>query len=163
MEKILSALRNKAKQVLKSLQFLTLKKNFSEGFTSVHDLPIHNFFEFFKDGQLTWLTKKGKPSIDYYYAIMDSFNKEIGFANTYKDELKDKKRLLKLQASYLIKQERTLLNEIEQLEMKIFAEKSVNKIKIDDTLPIVIKEIGYFDKKKMSTYDYYKILGYIKK
>lgn len=87
---------------------------------------------------------------------MDSFRLEIGFSTKYDNEIKMKKYLLKLQIEYLTKQDLTILDEIEQLEIQF--QKTESNISIDDALPFVFERIGYFDKTKMSTYDYYKLL-----
>ena len=99
---------------------MSLKKDY---FSSTSELPIWNWWEIVRTGDLVYLNKSCKGSINglgkIWYNIHDEYLNKYGRTDDFKSVLRLRKRWIEKQCQYILNNDRFALMESELLEIDI--------------------------------------------
>ena len=155
---------------MKSLKTNLLSK-YSNKYASIDDLPMYNWKKIHDTNDLKWLfvTKQEVENNELlerrWALIYDEYLNEFGLSDEYKEILKVKRKIANLQADYIIKGDRVLLNfiNIEKNALESLYDTSKKGSSFRDSLVHLEKMQGIkINTKQITVADYYNYLRSIK-
>lgn len=158
------------KNLLKSLKTNLLSK-YGNKYSSIDDLPMYNWKKIHDTDELKWLfvTKQEVENNELlerrWALIYDEYLNEFGLSDEYKEILKVKRKIANLQADYIIKGDRVLLNfiNIEKNALESLYDTSKKGSTFRDSLVHLEKMQGIkINTKTITVADYYNYLRSIK-
>ena len=144
---------------------------FSKKFDSIDNLPMYNWKQIHDTNELKWLfvdkvkCENTQELETIWAAIYDEYLREFGLSNEYKDILKAKRKIAELQADYIVKEDRILLNyiNIEQNALESMYDTTKKGSSFRDSLVHLEKMQGIkINTKEITVADYYNYLRSIK-
>lgn len=137
------------------------KKTSTEYYLSVHDLPIFNWFELNKTGDLSHLLKNQNDAltdeaITAYYTIKDQYFNLFGVPLEYDKHLSSMRYYGLMMAKYLESGgERSMLTHISIARLKLDHEKNEGTFDYSQMWAFVISKMSSVPSiKKMTTFDF---------
>ncbi len=156
---------------MKSLR-TNLLLRFSKKYSSIDDLPMFNWNKIHETNELKWLFNN-KVEIDntveleeLWGTIYDEYLQEFGLSKEYKEILAAKRKIANLQADYIIKGDRVILNfiNIEKNALESLYDNTKGGSTFRDSLVHLEKMQGIkINTKEITVADYYNYLRSIKK
>ena len=155
---------------MKSLKTKLLSK-YGNKYSSIDDLPMYNWKKIHDTDELKWLfvTKQEVENNELlerrWALIYDEYLNEFGLSDEYKEILKVKRKIANLQADYIIKGDRVLLNfiNIEKNALESLYDTSKKGSTFRDSLVHLEKMQGIkINTKQITVADYYNYLRSIK-
>ena len=155
---------------MKSLRQNLLSK-YSSKYSSIDDLPMYNWKKIHDTNELKWLfvTKQEVENNELlerrWALIYDEYLNEFGLSDEYKEILKVKRKIANLQADYIIKGDRVILNfiNIEKNALESLYDTSKKGSSFRDSLVHLEKMQGIkINTKQITVADYYNYLRSIK-
>ena len=144
---------------------------YSNKYASIDDLPMYNWKKIHDTNDLKWLfvTKQEVENNELlerrWALIYDEYLNEFGLSDDYKEILKVKRKIANLQADYIIKGDRVLLNfiNIEKNALESLYDTSKKGSTFRDSLVHLEKMQGIkINTKTITVADYYNYLRSIK-
>jgi len=144
---------------------------FSRKYSSIDDLPMYNWKKIHDTDELKWLfvgKVKCENTIELeklWGNIYDEYLGEFGLSQDYKDILNVKRKIANLQADYIIKGDRILLNyiNIEENALQSLYDSNKGGSTFRDSLVHLEKMQGIkINTKTITVADYYNYLRSIK-
>lgn len=149
----------------------SLLLKYSNKYSSIDDLPMYNWQKIHDTNELKYLFVN-KQEIENnellerrWSSIYDEYLEEFGLSKEYKDILKAKRKIANLQADYIIKGDRILLNfiNIEKNALESMYESTKKGSSFRDSLVHLEKMQGIkINTKEITVADYYNYLRSIK-
>ncbi len=155
---------------MKSLKTNLLSK-YSKKYSSIDDLPMYNWKKIHDTNELKWLfvTKQEVENNELlekrWALIYDEYLNEFGLSDEYKEILNVKRKIANLQADYIIKGDRVILNfiNIEKNALESLYDTSKKGSSFRESLVHLEKMQGIkINTKKITVADYYNYLRSIK-
>ncbi len=155
---------------MKSLKTNLLSK-YSKKYSSIDDLPMYNWKKIHDTNELKWLfvTKQEVENNELlekrWALIYDEYLNEFGLSDEYKEILNVKRKIANLQADYIIKGDRVILNfiNIEKNALESLYDTSKKGSSFRESLVHLEKMQGIkINTKQITVADYYNYLRSIK-
>lgn len=155
---------------MKSLRQNLLSK-YSNKYSSIDDLPMYNWKKIHDTNELKWLfvTKQEVENNELlerrWALIYDEYLNEFGLSDEYKEILNVKRKIANLQADYIIKGDRVILNfiNIEKNALESLYDTSKKGSSFRESLVHLEKMQGIkINTKQITVADYYNYLRSIK-
>ena len=144
---------------------------YADKYVSIDDLPMYNWKKIHDTDELKWLFVK-KQEVENnellerrWAAIYDEYLNEFGLSQEYKEILKVKRKIANLQADYIIKGDRIILNyiNIEKNALESLYDSSKGGSSFRESLVHLEKMQGIkINTKQITVADYYNYLRSIK-
>jgi hypothetical protein len=144
---------------------------FSKKYSSIDDLPMYNWKKIHDTDDLKWLfTDKVEIENTFeletlWSSIYNEYLSEFGLSDDYKEISKIKRRIGMLQADYILKEERLILNHInmEKKALESMYDNTTKGSSFRDSLVHLEKMQGIkINTKTITVADYYNYLRSIK-
>jgi len=129
-------------------------------YTSIEDMPIHNWRMILEESDLTYLyIKEGKYTErlePIWLELQEEHLKEFGISDEMKTVERLSLKLIKLQQKFIDTRDRVLLNFIKVITHQLDEMATVGGIKFGRLLNMISKQMGFrIDTKVFTVYEWY--------
>lgn len=145
-----------------------------ELYSSIHEMPIFNWWNLHRTNDLKWLmvnhkiplTKRiTKDLYELFDKINDEFTDEFGFTDEFREYLRQKKEIEIMKLDFMISGDKTILTflEIAQKELEKITKEFEGGTFIEIKVALE-KAMGFqINPKETTVYDYYNYIKFIQK